>query len=812
MVEPSTFLDNASPYLELNNQGQVLRFQLNQPEHRLGREQGWADLLVPEMGWEVVSRRQARLIRTDGGYGILDGDGSQPSRNGILVNHRRVDGLAGCPLRHGLELEIGQDFHNLVRLTYYNPSQASATVVSSRRYLALHQIRQWPVELGRSPGDQYDSMQLEAPTVSRRHAVLTRSPQGQYLLQDNNSANGTFVNGQRIHQRVLLQEGDTIQIGPFTLGLRQDLLELMDRGNQIRLDAHGLVRRVSYQGQERVILNQISLPIEPGQLVALVGGSGAGKSTLMKTLLGIAPVSEGNVYLNGVSLRQNFNLYRSQIGYVPQDDIVHRHLTVEEVLTYACNLRLPPDTDLGQVLGQTLEQVQLEHVRHNPIVTLSGGQRKRVSIGVELLADPKLFFLDEPTSGLDPGLDKEMMNLLRHLADQGRTIVLVTHATANIEVCDRIAFLGRGGHLCYYGPPQEAMGFFQMPAADLKYFADIYIKLDQGKTAQTVVHNVQDWQQRFLRSSQYQTYVAATLSPGNDRAVSTTALPEQANLSPLRQWLLLNQRDWTLVWRDRFSLLLNLFTAPIAIALITLAVGEDQPLAPLEPLEATQGPLALRVLFVFTCASIWVGLSGTVQTIVKEASIYARERLVNLGLFPYLGAKLSIRTALALVQTLLITAVVLVGFESPEPGLMAWPLGLGVTTALTLVANLSLGLMVSAFVTNENQANSALPLLLLPQIIFSGVLFKLTGLSASVSWVMVSRWSIGAYGALVDVNGMVPEPQLDPAGEEIPQPFEPSATYDPTWENLGLNWLVLAVHTGVYLGLTLWRLRRKDVV
>ena len=213
--------------------------------------------------------------------------------------------------------------------------------------------------------------------------------------------------------------------------------------------------------------------------MALVGGSGAGKSTLMKTLLGIEPTTSGTVFLNGDDLRRNFDLYRTQIGYVPQDDIVHADLTVEEVLTYACQLRLPPDTNISTVVDHTLEQIKLEHVRHTFIRDLSGGQRKRVSIGVELLADPKLFFLDEPTSGLDPGLDKEMMKLLRELADQGRTIILVTHATANLEVCNRIAFMGRGGRLCcLWLISQEALDFFEMPAVDFKYFADIYLKLD----------------------------------------------------------------------------------------------------------------------------------------------------------------------------------------------------------------------------------------------------------------------------------------------------------------------------------------------
>ena len=248
------------------------------------------------------------------------------------------------------------------------------------------------------------------------------------------------------------------------------------------------------------------------------------------------------------------------------------------------------------------------------LVRLSGGQRKRVSIAVELLADPKLFFLDEPTSGLDPGLDKEMMQLLRELANQGRTIVLVTHATSNIEVCDRIAFMGRGGQLCYFGPPQEAMDFFEMPSQDLKYFSDIYIKLDQGKTPAQVEENV-----------------------------------------------------------------------------------------------------------------------------------------------------------------------------------------------------ISLGLMVSAFVDNETEANNSLTLILLPQIILSGVLFKLEGLASKLSWLTISRWSVGAYGTLANVNAMVPQQTPIPGFEPPPLPFEPTAVYESTMENLSFNWGILCLHTIVYLAIALWNQKRKDI-
>ena len=287
--------------------------------------------------------------------------------------------------------------------------------------------------------------------------------------------------------------------------------------------------------------------------------------------------------------------------------------------------------------------------------------------------------------------------------------------------------------------------------------------------------------------------------------------PQQVRPSPTRQLSILAQRYCQLILRDRTNLLLSLLTAPIGISLITLALKED-PLIPANPLDAKTAPLALRVLFVFTCAVLWVGLSSSVQEIVKEAAIYLRERLVNLGLFPYLGSKVLILGGLAVVQTLLMSLTVLACFKSPSPDLISWQVGFSITTFLTLLTSICFGLMVSALAKNSSQANSALPLILLPQIIFSGVLFKMEGLASKVSWLMLSRWSIGAYGSLVNLNAMVPAPTKLPDGTTVPIPFEPTSIYEASWHNLSLNWGVLCLHSAIYLAVTLWLQKRKDIL
>ncbi|GAB4291783.1 MAG: ATP-binding cassette domain-containing protein [Oscillatoriaceae cyanobacterium] len=782
----------SNPYLELNNHGKTCQFTLTQNQHILGRDRAsGADLLVPP-DWLIISSLHAVLKRVGDDYYIYDGDGNnKPSTNGLFADRTRITPHQGYKLTNGTHLRIGQNPKDWIMLTYVNPDYSQQPL--KQRAISL---KSRSVLLGRDPSA---TLQLESPIVSRRHATIDSDPTGGYVITDY-STNGVFVNNQRVAGKAQLKDGDIIKIGPFTLVLRGDEIQEQDAGNQIRLDAEKLALTVKdEEGKWKQILDNIEVAIEPGQLVALVGGSGAGKSTLMRTLLGINKVDKGKVYLNGDDLRKNFNIYRTQIGYVPQDDIIHYNLTVREVLKYAVKLRLPPDTDVDAVVNKTLAEVEMTDHGDKLVSKLSGGQRKRVSIGVELLANPKLFFLDEPTSGLDPGLDKKMMELLRKLANQGRTIVLVTHATANINLCDRIAFLGRGGRLCYFGIPKEAFDFFGITTGD---FADIYTQLETDE------NNVKKWAERFKNSPYYQRYITNHLSG----AIGGSSLPpQQAKPSVLGQLSILIQRYWRLLTRDRLNLGLSLLTAPIGIMLIPIALRDQDPLTG-DP-SPTLAPLALRVLFVFTCAGIWVGLSTSLQEIVKEAKIYERERLVNLGLWPYISSKVLLLGALALGQTILMSIVILLGFKQPQPELIPWPIGVVITAFLTLLTSISLGLLVSAIAKNSEQANTTIPLLLLPQIIFSGVLFKMEGAASKISWLMLSRWSVGAYGSLVNVNGLVPDQDLlDYYGNPIPKPFDPTPVYDATWENLGLNWGILLLHAAIYLAVTFWWQKRKDII
>ncbi|WP_228017054.1 FHA domain-containing protein [Synechocystis sp. LEGE 06083] len=346
------------PYIVVTNQGQSLPpFELTKNKHILGRDCQFADLLVPP-DWGVISRCQATLVEKQGNYIIYDGDGVNPSSNKLFINHHLIAHDIGYPLQNGDIIKVGQNINILITLKYFNSHSLSNVNQAS---LSSINLQQKSVVIGR---DETANLQLLSPAVFRKHAVLDYLEPSTYLLYDY-STNGVYVNGTKVNGKIIINTAATIKILPYTLLLQNNQLFIADTGDNIRLDARNIVRTVKGNGNEQItLLNQISLPIEPGQLVALVGGSGAGKSTFMRTLLGIEPTTTGTVYLNGEDLRNNFNLYRNQIGYVPQKDIIHNSLTVVEALRYAAKLRLPQDADIDEIIEKTLGQIEMQERRH----------------------------------------------------------------------------------------------------------------------------------------------------------------------------------------------------------------------------------------------------------------------------------------------------------------------------------------------------------------------------------------------------------------------------------------------------------------
>ncbi|MBK9710212.1 MAG: FHA domain-containing protein [Kouleothrix sp.] len=827
---PSTAL----PMLLIQDEGQSRDVPLGAKPLTLGRAPSNDVVLTSRF----VSARHARIEPDGAAHRIVD----VGSTNGLLSGGRRLPANSPLTLADGDVLRIGDPATgNFVTLTYRNAAAARADQAATVARSYPLDPNDPQITIGREGSD----IVLDNPQVSRNHAAIERA-NGRHLLRDVGSTNGTFVNGQRITQHTL-SPGDVIQIGAFKLVYGGDSLDQYDQRGALRIDARNLSREVRRGGKTRLILNDVSLSIEPREFVALVGGSGTGKSTLMNALSGYAQATGGRVFVNGDDYYRNFDAYRAVLGYVPQEDIIHRTLPVDRALGYAAQLRLPADTapaEIAQRIARVLEDVEMTPHRDALVEHLSGGQRKRVSIGAELLADPSLFFLDEPTSGLDPGLEKKMMYTLRRLADSGRTVVLVTHATANISQCDHVAFMS-DGRLVYFGPPAEALQFFQVSSGD---FADIYTKLEgmasqqdpdrwavvqrdlqveydawtkqglgardlglapgrgaQAPSPKPLAPSLAElWELHFRASPQYDRYIAGRLSQAPSGPVAGSAdgaaRSGSPKVSPLRQFGILARRYLDLIVQDRRNLVILLLQAPIIGLLLMLVARADAIVG-----ERTFASEAKKVLFMLATVAVWFGIINAAREITKEAPIYRRERLANLRIGPYVLSKVAVLLLLVVLQSAALLLLVGLKVRLPQAGVLlpGW-LELYITTLLTSLAGLAMGLAISSAATTPDRAISIVPLALIPQILFAGVIFSLgDGISAQrvLSWLTLSRWAMDAYGTTANLNDLPLQPGLLRVAR---------GEYTFTVAHLLARWLILLAYMGVCLGLTAWQLRQRD--
>ncbi len=762
---------------------------------------------------EYVSGYHGRFdLRDDGTWVYTDLE----STNGTYVNGRRVKHAV---LRNGDVLRIGDIYGNSVSLTFRlgKAEQLAMPLPSTIQIGTTALEMQTTLLIGRDP---QANIHLPAPTVSWHHARLDRAGAG-HVLTDLGSTNGTFVNGRRITGRHTLTQGDVIQIGPFRLVYQISDLHHYEAADGIRLDGIGLVREVGKGEGRKRILNDINISVYPKEFIALVGTSGAGKSTLMKALNGVAR-ADGEVLVNGDDLYAHYDLYRAMIGYVPQDDILHKDLTVISALRYAAELRLPSDTtpqEREQRIREVLQQVEMAGHEDKPISALSGGQRKRISIAMELLADPKLFFLDEPTSGLDPGLEKKMMYTLRKLADGGRTIVLVTHATANINQCDHVCFLSHG-RMVYYGPPEEAKHFFQVPSGD---FADIYERIDDPDP-ERAREKAKRLAEEYRESAYYRRYVQerqATLERSREAGSTQKHGPR---VNSLRQFTILTRRYLNLVFRDKVLRLILLGIMPI-LGLLLLVIADPTSLVGrseawieadlARQLEEEGKKIATymiatksqTLIFMFSLASVLLGLFAAAFEIVKERSVYARERMVTLRLLPYLASKVFVLGFFALVQVLLLLIVVSlkVDFDLPKGGVILpyAPAEMYVTLFMAAVAAILMGLAVSALVPNVNTGIYVLLFVLFFQIIFAGSIFQLKGAAMKISNLTLTRWTMEGLGASIDLERLNNLSRIrvrpDPIEQEVSVEVEkPAEDWEPVTVITETREMTVEVQPGIY--------------
>lgn len=589
------------------------------------------------------------------------------------------------------------------------------------------------VRIGRHPDND---LVLDSRVVSAHHALVRRIGDA-FQLTDLGSSNGTFVNGAQVN-RAELKDGDQIWLADQRLMFDRRDLQRVVEPQGIRIDARGLKREV--RGGKN-LLQDISLSILPGEFVAIVGGSGAGKSTLMDALSGVHRATGGQVLYSGADYYSQQALYRTTLGYVPQDDIIHKDLPLRVTLTFAAKLRLPRDTTVAErdeAVDQSLEQLGLTAHADTQVGQLSGGQRKRASIGVELLTRPRVFFLDEPTSGLDPATDGQMMTLLRDLARSGSTVVLTTHATKNVMLCDKVVFLARGGHVAFAGPPTRALQYF-----DVESFDEIYTKLDEEDSPE-------EWGARYRASEDHQVLVADGDDTGPQAASTPVLAVRPGNRLGvwMRQFAVLSQRNAELYLRNP-GRVIPLFVQPVAFALMLIALFRTG----LFEVDTDNPTAAMQMLFILSFTCFLFGLLYGIQEIVKEFPIFRRERLVNLGVLPYLLSKTVFLAPVLVIATLIMTVGLWATDRLPDAGFeMYGPLTL--TLVLTAFVGLSLALLTSAAANTSQTATDLLSVWIMPQVLFSGAIFPVPSMNLAgrvISNVISLRWSFEGAGQVADL-------------------------------------------------------------
>ena len=625
------------------------------------------------------------------------------------------------------------------------------------------------MRIGRVPDND---VVLSDLNVSRHHAELRKSPTGQYEIVDLGSHNGTFVNGQRVTKQVLTEQ-DLVSIGSSTFRLTGgELRQFVDDGN-ITFTAQELVVKAG----SKVLLDHVSFPIPEKCLLGVIGPSGAGKSTLLGALTGMRPATTGTVLYDNRDLYQNYNELRYRIGLVPQESVLHTQLTARRALQYSAELRFPADVKPAERDGRVDEVMgELGLTRHanTRADRLSGGQLKRVNVAQELLTKPSLLFLDEPTSGLDPGLDKSVMEQMRDLAHDGRTVIVVTHSVDNLDTCDRLLVLVPGGRIAYYGPPEEGLAYFGQAR-----WAEVFQAFDR--------YPDRDWAAEYAASPAYAQYVLGQRSqpPQVQEGQELAATPPPQRRGAFSQTATLTRRYVRVIASDR-GYLTFMILLPILLGALISQVPAKHGLGGAPGTNVDAGTLLL-ILVICACLA---GMASSVRELVKERSILTRERAAGLSSGAYLVSKLLVLGVISILQSTLLVLIGVSWRQFPAKGafLTGAPLIeviLGI--AVLAVASMCLGLLVSAMVSTSEKAMPFLVLFTMVHVVLSGYVVPLANNPGLKQFSMIapSRWGFAAPASTVNLN------VLTPPGQGV---------VDPLWTQTSSNWLR---DMGVMIGLAL---------
>jgi ABC-type multidrug transport system ATPase subunit/pSer/pThr/pTyr-binding forkhead associated (FHA) protein len=628
--------------------------------------------------------------------------------------------------------------------------------------------------------------------VSRHHAEFHATPDGRYEIRDLGSHNGTYVNGQPITKggSALLGPNDIVGVGHSTFRLVGDRLEEFVDTGEVSFSARHLT--VTVDGGKQ-ILKDVSFGVPEKSLIAVIGPSGSGKSTLLKALTGYRPANQGDVLYDNRNLYKQFAELRQRIGLVPQDDILHKELTVKKALKYAAKLRFPADTtgaEREDRINEVLRELKLDIHKEKKVTSLSGGQRKRVSVALELLTKPSLIFLDEPTSGLDPGMDRDVMQLLRGLADDGRTVLVVTHSVAELAICDKLLVMAPGGSVAYFGPPEEALNFFGYDT-----WADVFSAFENYRDY--------DWAGRWKGSQHYQMYAADidAIAPQSVQMPPPQAMKPPKPQGWVPQLFTLIRRYVSVIVSDKGFLALTVIL-PLVLGSVSLLIDSGQDLLPRG--KTGTNPTATTVLLILAVGACFAGAANSVRELIKERVIYERERATGLSRSAYLMSKVVVLGVITLLQGALVGAIGFATREVPKEGLV---LGSATKLELTLpvmalgFTSMMFGLVISSLVKTSEKTMPLLVMFAIVQVVFTGCLFTLNGAVGvnQFSYLMPSRWAVGGAGATLNLNVLFPDKD------------HPGRT-DPLWDHTATAWtidMVALIALAIVCGILVARFLRR---
>ncbi|MBA0050518.1 FHA domain-containing protein [Streptomyces sp. AJS327] len=628
--------------------------------------------------------------------------------------------------------------------------------------------------------------------VSRHHAEFHASPDGRFEIRDLGSHNGTYVNGQPLPKSgsAVITPHDTVGVGHSTFRLVGDRLEEFVDTGEVSFSARHLTVKVD---NGKVILNNVTFGVPEKSLIGVIGPSGSGKSTLLRALTGYRPADVGEVLYDNRNLYKHFAELRQRIGLVPQDDILHKELKVRTALRFAARLRFPGDVaeaERNARVEEVLAELKLDIHADKKVTSLSGGQRKRVSVALELLTKPSLIFLDEPTSGLDPGMDRDVMQLLRGLADDGRTVLVVTHSVAELGLCDKLLVMAPGGGVAYFGPPEEALNFFGYDT-----WADVFSAFENYRDY--------DWMARWQGSQHYQLY-AADLDSVAPQAQAVQAPPArtQKPQSWGSQLGTLIRRYISVIASDKGFLALTV-VLPLILGGVSTVIPSDYGLAP-NPNKGMFNSDAGTIMLILAVGMCFSGAANSVRELIKERVIYERERATGLSRSAYLMSKVIVLGVVTAFQGVLICVIGLMPRELPEEALFLPP---AVEICLSIIAlgftSMMFGLIISSLVKTAEKTMPLLVMFAIVQVVFTGVLFKIFGSLGieQIAWLMPSRWAIAAAGSSLDLSHTMP-----------PMDRDNPTDLDPLWEHEMSTWVLdmgVLLALGVICGVVVARLLRR---